>query len=143
MDSNPFPKRSGGALLSELGTIAGAAAHGAAHDGVAPAVAVARQLFRPDSLCVEHKDISAIVTLSGAALSLLRYGDGESGLPHPWRLRRLSRRGVGRLASVENEGCAALYGVPPMMAELGLTAPPTAWTRTKQAQDRPAGIALE
>ena len=61
---------------------------------------------------------------SGAALSLLRHGDRQSRLHHPWRGDGLSRRRASirwrRLQAVEAERCTALYGVPTMfIAELG------------------------
>ena len=60
---------------------------------------------------------------SGAALSLFRHGDGQSGLHHARRGDGLSGEGFDPLAmleTVEAERCTALYGVPTMfIAELG------------------------
>ncbi len=60
---------------------------------------------------------------SGAALSLLRHGDGQSRLHHARRGDGLSRARASirwrRLEAVEAERCTALYGVPTMfIAEL-------------------------
>ena len=60
---------------------------------------------------------------SGAALSLLRHGDGQSRLRHARRHHGLSRRRLRsrwrRCKTIEREKCTALYGVPTMfIAEL-------------------------
>ena len=66
---------------------------------------------------------------SGAALSLLRHGAGQSGLHHPRRGDGLSRPKASircsTLETVEAERCTALYGVPTMfIAELGIPISP-------------------
>ena len=53
----------------------------------------------------------------GAALPLLRHGDGQPGLPHPRRHDGLSVRGLraaGGAAGGAEERCTASYGVPTM-----------------------------